>query len=293
VQIIPVLIVAPLYLHGAVEFGVVTQASITFSQIFNAFSLIAERWQDLSTFAAVIGRVGAMEETIAESAEPSRQPIQLAETEAPLAYDKVTLRAPKDNHVLVHNLSLEVPRGRRVLLTGPNADCRTAVFRAAAGLWTRGSGRISRPDPRRVMFLPEQPYMVPGSLRDQFLTGAGEGTVTDERILDVLQKVGLESLVERIGGLDVVQSWPSTLSLEEEQRIAFARLLLVEPDFAFLHDAASALTESERAEIYQLLASTRISYISVGERQPSLLGKHDTLVELRPDGSWSTVPINK
>ena len=108
----------------------------------------------------------------------------------------------------------------------------------------------------------------------------------------MLRKVHLETLVQQVGGLDAEQDWETTLSLGERQLIAFARLLLAEPEFAFLDDAASALNESRRAEVYQLLARTGISYISVGDRQPSLLGCHDTLLELRPDGSWSAGPIN-
>jgi putative ATP-binding cassette transporter len=290
-QLIPVLIVAPLYMRGEIEFGVVTQAAMVFAQIFNAFSLIAEKFQDLSTFAAVITRVGVLEEAIAEVEEPSRQPIQVAEGEAPVAYQGVTLRAPKDDRLLVQDLSLEVPRGRRVLLTGPDPAGTSAVFRAAAGLWAKGSGRICRPARRRVMFLPEQPYLVPGTLRDQF-QAAPDGPPGDERILDVLRKVGLELLVRRLGGLDTEHKWETVLSLGERQLIAFARLLLAEPDFAFLDDAASALSESRRAEVYRLLADTGISYISVGERRPSLLGSHDTILELRPDGTWSAGPID-
>jgi putative ATP-binding cassette transporter len=291
-QLIPVLIVAPLYLRGEVEFGVVTQAAMAFSQIFNAFSLIAEKYQDLSNFAAVIGRVGALEEATAEAADPSRRPIRLAEAEAPVAYQQVTLKAPKDDRPLVHDLSLEVPRGRRVLVTGPNRAATSAVVRAAAGLWAKGGGQIRRPARKRVLFLPEQPYLVPGTLRDQLLLGVPEGAVSDERILGVLRGVRLDALVEHLGGLDAEHDWRAVLSLAEQQLIAFARLLLAEPDFAFLDSAASALTEPRRAEVYRVLVSKGIGYVSVGDRQPSLLATHDTLLELRPDGSWSVTPIN-
>src|SRR5205085_3440466 len=87
-QLIPVLIVAPLYLRGAVEFGVVTQAAMAFSQVFNAFSVIAEKFQDLSTFAAVVGRVSTLAEAINASAEPSRRPLQVVEADAPVAYQQ-------------------------------------------------------------------------------------------------------------------------------------------------------------------------------------------------------------
>jgi putative ATP-binding cassette transporter len=291
-QLIPVLIVAPLYLRGEVEFGVVTQAAMVFSQIFNAFSLIAEKFQDLSTFAAVVGRVGTLEEAMAEAADRSGQPTQLAEAEAPFAYRQVTLRGPQDDRPLVQDLSLEVPRGRRVLVTGANDTGKSALFRAAAGLWARGSGSINRPARHRVMFLPERPYLVPGTLRDLFLTAAQQAAPSDERILDVLRKVHLEGLVQRVGGLDAERDWGTALSLREQQLIAFARLLLAEPDFAFLDDAASALDESRRAQVYRLLSGTSISYISVGDRQPGVLGCHDTVLELRPDGTWSAGPAN-
>jgi vitamin B12/bleomycin/antimicrobial peptide transport system ATP-binding/permease protein len=290
-QLIPVLIVAPLYFRGEVEFGVITQAAMVFSQIFNAFSLVAEKFQDLSTFAAVINRVGSLEEAIDESAAPSRQPIQIAEGDAPVAYQNVTLRAPRDDRLLIRDFSLEVPRGRRILLTGPQGTGTSALFRAAAGLWPKGSGRICRPASPRVLFLPAKPYMVPGTLRDQFTISAPPGGLTDERILDMLRKLHLEDLVRRLGGLDAEHDWGAVLSLGEQQLIAFARLLLVQPQFAFLDSAVSALSESRRAEVYRLLANTGISYLSIGERQPSLLDSHDTLLELRPDGSWAAGPI--
>ena len=104
------------------------------------------------------------------------------------------------------------------------------------------------------MFLPEQPYITPGTLRDQFLTAARQGEVGDEQILDALRKVHLETLVQQVGGLDAEQNWETTLSLGERQMIAFARLLLAKPEFAFLDRATIALNEARGAEVYQLLA---------------------------------------
>jgi putative ATP-binding cassette transporter len=291
-QLIPVLIVAPMYIRGEVEFGVVTQAAMVFSQVFNAFSLIAEQFQDLSAFAAVVGRVGSLDEAIAEAADTSRQPIQVAEAETPFAYQQVTLRNPQDDRPLVQDLSFEVPRGKRVLLTGPNSTGKSALLRAAAGLWAKGSGCIKRPARQRIMFLPEQPYLVPGTLRDQFLTAPGEAAASDDRIFDVLRQLHLDTLVERLGGLDAEHDWECTLSLGERQLIAYARLLVAQPDFAFLDDAASALSELRRAEVYHLLADTGTSYLSVGDRQPSMLQSHDTAVDLHQDGTWSSGPAN-
>jgi putative ATP-binding cassette transporter len=290
-QLIPVVIVAPLYLRGEVEFGVVVQASMAFSQIFNAFSLIADKFQDIAAFAAVIGRVGALDEAIAAAGEPAKHPIQVVEADAPVAFERVTLRAPEDDRVLVKDMSFEVPRGRSVLVTGENDAGQRALIRATAGLWGRGNGRIVHPAPRRVLFLPEQPYFEPGTLRDQFHCAAAADELTDDRILAALRAVGLEHLVERTGGLDIELDWAAVLTLGEQQLVAFARLLMAEPDFAFLDHAASALTEPQRAELYRLLASTPITYVSVANGQPGLRQHHDTMLELRPDGTWAALPI--
>jgi putative ATP-binding cassette transporter len=142
------------------------------------------------------------------------------------------------------------------------------------------------------MFLPEQPYLVPGTLRDQFSSTACMGEVSNERIEEVIRQLHLESLVKQLGGLDAEHEWRTTLSLGEQQLIAFARLLAAGPQLALLDRATSAINEARRAELYQILKNTDISYLSVGERQPSLLQSHDTLLELHLDGTWSEAPID-
>jgi putative ATP-binding cassette transporter len=290
-QLIPLFIVAPLYLEGRVEFGVVTQSAMAFSQIFNAFSLIAERFQDLSAYAAVIGRVGALEEAIS-AAEPSQRPLQVVEAAAPVtSFQRVTLKSPHDDQVLAHDLSLEIPRGSSVLVTGRNSDAERAFFRATAGLWDKGTGQICHAAPRRVLFLPERPYLMAGSLRAQFNATTPRAALTDERILQALEQVGLAALIPRVGGLNTERDWATALSLEDQQRLAFARLLLAEPDVAFLDHAASALNDAGRAELYQLLGRRGLTFVSVGDHSPSLGQYHLTQLELRPDGTWAAKPI--
>jgi putative ATP-binding cassette transporter len=133
--------------------------------------------------------------------------------------------------------------------------------------------------------------MVSGSLRDQFRSSVPPEALTDERIADALHTVGLVSLIARSGGLDVVHDWATALSLGEQQLLAFARLLLAQPDFAFLDHATSALSDERQAALYQLLAHSPITYVSVGDEQRGLREHHDTQLELRSDGSWSAAPI--
>jgi putative ATP-binding cassette transporter len=293
-QLIPVLIVVPLYLKGEVEFGVVTQSAMAFSQVFNAFSLIVEQFQNLSAYAAVIGRLGSLEEAIRDATEPARRPIRVEEKDDHLAYRRLTVRGREGERDLVRDLDLEVPRGRRVLVVGPNDAGKRALLRATAGLWDRGSGRVVRPARRHVLFLPQWPYMVPGTLREQFLTAVPEGELSDERVLSALREVGLARLACQDGCLDAEQDWRAALSLGEQQLVAIARLLVAEPAFAFLDRAASALSDARREGLFELLSRTAITYVTVGDgdEEPGLAQYHDLLLELNEDGTWKAEPAH-
>jgi putative ATP-binding cassette transporter len=289
-QLIPVVLVAPLYMRGEVEFGVVTQAAMAFSQVFNAFSLIVEQFQDISTFSAVVNRLAALAQAIDERPAPDQAPIRIAEEDKRVAFEGLTLRTPKEGRVLVRDLSLEVPRGRRLLITGPNGVGKSALFRAAAGVWEWGQGRVVRPAWAHVVFVPQRPYLVPGSLRDQ-LRGGGVPDAGDDRLLEVLRSVHLGAVLERVGGLDAEHDWASTLSLGEQQLLAVARLLLADPAFAFLDHTTSALSERRREGIYKRLSETSITYISISDRHPSTDRYHDALLEITEDGGWRTEEV--
>ena len=303
-QIVPAAVVAPLYIRGEVEFGSVTQAAMAFTQVLGAFSLIATQFQQVSQFAAVIGRLGPMW----EATEP--EPF-LAETLAPIAlqvtaplpvvqtvpsahgviYDHLTLETPKDHRPLVSDLSLELPEGRRMVVTGPNGAGKSALFLATAGLWRGGEGRIVSPGPHRVMFVPHPPYTPSGRLRDLLLYGLDPEGITDERILDVLRQVGLERVVVEARGLDAESEWSSVLSAGEQQALAFARVLLADPTFAFIDNPVGSLDSDHVQRLYAALARSSITYISVGDH-PLLAGYHDMRLDLHGDGSWKLVPTD-
>ncbi len=200
----------------------------------------------------------------------------------------LTLATPDDGRLLLADLTLDIPRGQRLLIAGADGSGRTSLMRATAGLWKEGQGRILRPPLARIMFLPQQPYMTLGSLRDQLLYTTPPGVyVSDERLLGVLQDVRLESVLERVGGLDAeLREWAGILSLGEQQSLAFARLLLAVPEFAFLDEATSALPAERVRSLYELLARTATTYLSVGSEQ-TLLDYHDRLLRLHGDGTWA------
>jgi putative ATP-binding cassette transporter len=306
-QIIPVLIAAPFVLNGDVEIGTVILAQIAFGHILGAFSVAVSQFGPLSTYAAVVVRLSAFcEAMVDEPQQPGFGPNRPGPDHGPglhrpgpaittvqdrdrIAYERVTLMTPRDGRTLIKELSLEVPEGRRLLVVGPNGVGRSSLIRATAGLWDRGEGTICRPALDEVMFLPQRPYLVPGSLRDQLIYTAREARITDDEILHVLRQVKFEPVLDRVGGLDIERDWGKDLSLSEQQQLALAGLLLAEPRFAFLDEAASALDPSRAQAIYRALARTPITYVSVAN-DLNLLEYHDELLELALGGAWRLAP---
>jgi putative ATP-binding cassette transporter len=287
IQLIPVLIAAPLYISGEIEFGVVTQATMAFTLIMDAFSVVITEFQRVTSFAAVITRLGCVWEALDAVSEPMQSPIQVLDGRSRLQYESLTLVTPQRDRVLIKDLSLKVRSGQRLLIIGPNGAGRTTLLRATAGLWTAGEGRIIRPAGKDAVFLPQQPYLVPGTLREQLLYAVPDHPISDEEILRVLRAVQFGPILERVGGLDAEQDWSNILPLSEQQRLTFARLLLTKPRFAFLDEATSNLDEPCGCLLYRALSQTDMTYISVATDR-GLLDYHDILLELEGDGAWRT-----
>jgi len=291
-QVIPAILAAPLYVSHAVPFGTVTQAAMAFSQLLGAFSLIVRKFQDLSSYAAVAGRLGTMWEAIGpgeakDGAAPGGPAVEVTPNGHSMVFDKVTLRTPKEGRPLVRDLTLEEPEGQRLLVTGPTGAGKTALLLAAAGLWHDGEGRIVRPG--EVMFVPQHTYTASGRLRDVLLYGLDHSEKPDERLTEVLHEVGLDDVVRREGGLDAERDWGDVLSWGEQRALAFAHVLLAKPRFAFLDDTAEPLEPERMKRLYGALARSSITYVSIGSH-PALKPFHNRRLELHGDGTWRIVP---
>jgi putative ATP-binding cassette transporter len=289
IQLIPPLIAAPFYFRGDIDFGTVTQATMAFTLIMDAFSVILTQFAMVTSFAAVITRLGCVWEALDAESGPMKSPIEVIEDGPRLEYEHLTLVTPDEGRLLIKDLSLKVPYGQRLLIMGPNGAGRTTLLRATAGLWTAGEGRIIRPAAKNTVFLPQQPYLVPGTLREQLLYAVRDSTILDDEILIALKAVEFEPILERVGGLDAERDWAHVLSLSEQQLLAFARLLLINPRFAFLDEATSNLDVARSRLLYRLLSDTDINYVSVAD-DVGLLEYHDMLLELRGGGEWRTRP---
>jgi len=286
IQIIPALVVAPLFIRGEVEFGVITQSTMAFSVLLGALSLVVTQFQSISSFAAVIARLGSLADALEDVRVPAAAPLDVREDEARVAYEQLTLRSSGNDHVLVRDLSVSVPRGTRALIVGPNDAAKAALFRATAGIWENGSGRIVRPGLDAILFLPERPYLPPGTLRDVLLPTGREGAIGDEQIATLLRGLGLEGVLERMGGLDVERDWDNALSLGEQQLLSVARVVLAAPRFVFLERPRATLGAAHADRVLSLLRERSITYLTLGDGGDRL-DDHDFVLELADDGGWT------
>lgn len=162
---------------------------------------------------------------------------------------------------------------------------------AVAGLWYRGSGRIASPPGQDIMFLPQQPYMILGSLRSQILYPNTGREVSETELLSLLDRVRLSDLAERFGGLDAERDWEKVLSIGEQQRLAFARVLLSRPRYVVLDEATSALDVANEEHLYQELVAAGVTPVSVSHHN-AILKYHRQMLELTGNGGWCLKPLD-
>lgn len=241
-------------------------------------------------------------------------------TDSILDFKNVDLTTPDGKRLLVKDLTMTLKQGTNLLIVGASGAGKSSLLRAIAGLWTSGAGSITRPCDEEVYFLPQRPYCSLGTLKDQLLypsiddrDGAVElpdgisekrshvlqQSLSDQDLLDILEQVDLKQLPARaspngdpVKGLYVDLDWSNTLSLGEQQRLAFGRLLVNKPRMCILDEATSALDMVAEAKMYMVLQNMArnsfakgkwsgpgLTYISVGHR-PSLLSYHDKRLRL-------------
>jgi vitamin B12/bleomycin/antimicrobial peptide transport system ATP-binding/permease protein len=291
--ILPAIVVAPSIFAGELEVGKVSEAQGAFIRVFFSLNLVVARFDALTTFSAGVKRLFTFAEALerstteAESA-PNSETIQTVIVPA-LALDGMTLQIPNGKRTLVEQLSVQLTSGEGLLVRGPSGCGKSSLLRAIAGLWRTGSGKVLRPPLTEILFLPQRPYMISGTLRDQLSYPNLDTNVDEDQLKLVLAQVNLPNLHEQHGGFEVEQDWAEVLSLGEQQRLIFARLLLNQPAFAILDEATSALDICNEALLYEQLQSTNITFLSVGHR-PTLNRYHSSILSLTEHKTWALEP---
>jgi vitamin B12/bleomycin/antimicrobial peptide transport system ATP-binding/permease protein len=284
IQLVPPLIVGPLFMRGKVEFGVVTQSAMAFATLLGAFSLIVTQIQQLSSYAAVVVRLGSLTAAVEGVGSPARPPSETVEGPEQVVFEDVSLRS-RGGELLVSHLTLSIPTGTRLLVTGTD-EARRALFRATALGRDAPEGRVLRPGFERILFLPERPHVPPGTLRELLVRAGREHDVPEAQLLGVLRDLGLDSAVARVGGLEVEGDWGHSLSLGEQQLLGVARVLLAAPAFAVLHSPGSSLAPEQLARVLALLSAASITYLCFGGTSVGA-SDYDAVLELHAGGTWS------
>src|ERR1700693_2672032 len=277
--IFPIVVVAPRYFAKQIGLGGLMQVVSAFSSVQSSLSFLITSYTNIAAWQAVTERLSGFEERLSTIYHSTREPrkLVLGRAEAGVVVDGLDLDLP-DGSPLLRGVVFDAARWTAMLITGPTGAGKSTLLRAIAGIWPYGRGEI-RLAKGRLLFVPQRPYLPLGTLAAALLYPGGDhNNSPTARLAAVLTQVGLGPLVNE---LDVLQDWSHRLSPGEQQRFAFARIFLLEPDLLFLDEATSALDEHSEAQLYSLLraASWRPTIVSVGHRG-TLRGFHDRILEV-------------
>jgi vitamin B12/bleomycin/antimicrobial peptide transport system ATP-binding/permease protein len=283
----PALVASPRFFAGVITLGGLMQITSAFGQVQTGLTWFVDNFPRIAEWRAHVGRLLEFEQALDTTAEAATEAgeetkISIVEPEADavakvLAFRDLQIALP-DGTIVIEESNVEITKGERVVLVGESGTGKSTLFRAIAGLWPWGSGSIEIPPRSEMMFMPQRSYLPLGSLQAAITYPAPPERFSKSDVEKALKRCGIEDLIERLGE---VERWDRILSVGEQQRVAFARLLLHKPGWLFMDEATSALGEDMEASLMTLfrdeLAETTL--ISIAHR-PSLDQFHDRKLSL-------------
>ncbi|WP_027255445.1 ABC transporter ATP-binding protein/permease [Planktothrix agardhii] len=291
ISVFSMFILTPMFIQDKIDFGEISQASLCCFLFSNALGQLVSEWGTSAKLSNYIERLASFSDGLKTvSLEPKNLGRITTVEDNRLAFENFTLQTPDYEKVIVENLSLSVPSGKGLLIVGPSGRGKSSLLRAIAGLWNAGTGRLVRPALEEMLFLPQRPYIILGTLRDQLLYPHTTDQITDQELEKILEKVNLQHLLTQTNVFDKQVNWENILSLGEQQRLAFARMLVTRPSFAILDEATSALDLINEESLYQQLQQTQTTFISVGHRE-SLFNYHQWVLELAENSRWQFLSV--
>ena len=285
----PYLVMAVPYFAGEIDYGGFIQANFAFGMVEGSLFYVVNQIEELAQFTAGISRLEGFQSKVEQVSQQAPQQDSVHSGANAIVVRHADLTPPGSSTPILRDLSLSVSEADRLLVVGPSGCGKTSLLRMISGLWSPSRGAVERPETGELLFIPQKPYMLLGSLREQLCYPTDESRFSDDQLRHVLEEVNLATLSSRYPDFDVKQDWPRILSLGEQQRLAFGRLLLNAPRFAVLDEATSALDVATEDHLYALLRQRELAVISIGHR-PTLKDYHDTVLELSGDGGWRLIP---
>jgi len=266
--ILPSLLIAPAFFAGSIQMGLLFQISGAFVAVQGSFSFFITTYTQLAAWKVTIDRLtgfdAAMSRTEIDAATPPLVDVVRGAGSERIEIDALNIRLP-DGRRLVEECRLTVDRGDLVLVSGPSGAGKSTLFRALAGIWPYGSGRVTFPGDARVMIVPQRPYLPLGTLAAAVAFPQAPDRWTREEIVGAVEAAGLGAFISL---LDVEGLWGQRLSLGEQQRVAIARALLHRPDVLLLDESTASLDEASEHRLYVLLRTQlpQTTIVSIGHR---------------------------
>jgi putative ATP-binding cassette transporter len=285
--VFPFLVAAPRFFSGAITLGGLTQIASAFGEVQGALSWFVNAYGSLAEWKASVDRLLTFQSALQKATREAEAAagVQVIADDAPsIRAEQLELALPGAGEtaggVLLADTSFSIETGARILVTGASGSGKTTLFRALAGIWPFGRGRVRIPAGARILFLPQKPYLPIGNLREVVSFPAGPGAFDDASIRSTLADCRLEGFGAR---LDEQNNWSLVMSGGEQQRLALARALLNRPDWLFLDEATSSLDEATEAHLYALLRERlpRATLVSIAHR-PAVAAYHDRAWRLEP-----------